>query len=256
MLLIGFRKYFKKNLSITFEKLTRLMFKLISIISCLGFFFSGLTAEAAEASTRKLPLVRDHLKKKPMADELSEQPKKKIEVQYVLHARPFGDFGKELSLYWFLVNANPNLRHEPSIRCRSHCCLTAFFKSDLPEDAFIWAVKMAKKAVRNKSKKVIIGPLVQTKESDFIQIESPFLFAFARAFAEIVEIDPNNVKDPAESFHRIVLRNYAFTHDVKKRLKAIHCIQNRINLDAKVEWRIFVYRLIGKRMEVVTEISL
>ena len=163
---------------------------------------------------------------------------------YILYVRARGSFGDELRSYWSDVKDDSDIRHSAITSYPPHCSLTGFFPKEKSKDFYINSVKEAIRSLGNSSKKIIINGLIQgsqTAKLDYIKLSSPYLFAVTQAFVSNASVPKSYLKDPQLFPYHITLRDHVFQQNVTKKMKKIHSLERKIDLQAHASWSLFLY---------------
>jgi hypothetical protein len=165
--------------------------------------------------------------------------------EYILYVRARSSLGKELSTYWKDVKEDSSIRHKALIDYPPHCSLTGFFPKDLSKQTYIDAVRNAMKSLGSSSRTITVVGLVQGNQKqklDYIKLSSSFLLKVTKTFMDNASVPQQYLKDPQTFPYHITLRNTIFSSNAKKRTKKIQSLENKINLSAKANWSLFLYK--------------
>lgn len=172
--------------------------------------------------------------------------------RYILDAIPGGAFGDQLRTYWSKVETTRekkvDLTNKALDQYPPHVSLTGFFPKTLSEEKYIHALQEAFEEQEHKAKTVHIEKLLQgnstTKEKDldYIKLSSDFFEDVTKAFMKKAKIDSKKYfKDPSTFTYHITLRQYFNENNIRSQLKAIHALQDKINLKAHAEWSLVLF---------------
>lgn len=177
-----------------------------------------------------------------------------IAEEYILDASPGGDFRDKLDFYWGQVKATKgkktDLTNEAIANYPPHVSLTGFFPKKLSRDEYIQAlydaVDSQKSKLDVKIKKLVLSNKTDPKSIDYISISSNYLKNVTKAFMKNIgwskkEID-EYYKDPSSFTYHITLRQkFLATGSLSSKVKAIHKLQQGIDLEASDSWSLILY---------------
>lgn len=165
-------------------------------------------------------------------------------TDYIFYLRARGVLGDELRTYWWTVRKDPDISHDAIRDYPPHCSLTGFFPKNESRETYIQAVVDAIQQFENMPRTITIQALIQggpKSKLDYISLSSSYLLEVTQAFMNNASIPQQFLKNPDDFTYHITLRDHLFKKEVKKKLKKIQSLQQKINISAQVSWSLFLY---------------
>ena len=95
-----------------------------------------------------------------------------LKKEFVLYARPRGDLGKEMRIYWTLVRSNADVKHDAIAHYPPHVRLTDFFPNKQSDKFYEKALKQALKSMGERERTIQVIQLIQSDDIDYIEVDS------------------------------------------------------------------------------------